>query len=270
MKTFKILGAALMAAAFSGQASAIIVDGNIDEWLSNKATWAPANSGIDASIEDQTGGLNSYLSPGYGGQAYDAEALYATILGNKLFIALATGHNPLTPTSGNNYGAGDFAIDFGKNGSYELGINFRNPNGVSTSDKFGETGGIYQVSEWYYGLWQAPGVLTSNRPVLNNPTSIMAGTKVGQSDFAYSTLAKTGYGSYTNDGHYFYEMSLDLSVLRGAGWDGSAFNIHWTENCANDFIIVDPDRYVPEPGSMALFGVAMFSLLGMRRRVRAS
>jgi hypothetical protein len=29
-------------------------------------------------------------------------------------------------------------------------------------------------------------------------------------------------------------------------------------------------RYVPEPGSMALFGVAMFSLLGMRRRVKAS
>ena len=29
-------------------------------------------------------------------------------------------------------------------------------------------------------------------------------------------------------------------------------------------------RYVPEPGSMALFGVAMFSLLGTRRRVKAS
>jgi len=268
MKTFKILGVALMAGAFSGQASAIVVDGNIDEWLSNKATWAPVNSGIHAAIDDKTGGLNTYLNPGYGGQAYDAEALYATIQGDKLFIALATGHNPLTPTSGNSYGAGDFAIDFGKNGSYELGINFRNPNGVSTADKFGVNGGIYQVSAWYYGLWQAPGVYNPGQPMLSDPTSIKAGTQVGQADFAYSTLPKTGYGTYANDGHYFYEMSLDLGMLYRNGWDGSAFNIHWAENCANDTILVDPDRNVPEPGSMALFGVAMFSLLGMRRRAK--
>jgi hypothetical protein len=58
-------------------------------------------------------------------------------------------------------------------------------------------------------------------------------------------------------------------MLTRNGWDGSAFNIHWTENCANDTILVDPDRYVPEPGSMALFGAAIFSLLGMRRRAKA-
>lgn len=269
MKVFKILGAALIAAAFSGQASAIVVDGNIDEWLSNKATWAPANSAIHAAIDDKTGGPNTYLNPGYGGQAYDAEALYATIQGDKLFIALATGHNPLTPTSGNNYGAGDFAIDFGKNGSYELGINFRNPNGVSNADNFGVNSGVYRVSEWYYGLWQAPNSYNPGNAMHSDPTSIKSGSLVGQADFAYSTLAKTGYGTYANDGHYFYEMSLDLGLLQRHGWDGSAFNIHWTENCANDTILVDPDRAVPEPGSMALFGVAMFSLLGLRRRAKA-
>ena len=269
MKNLKTLTAALIALGLSGHATAgIVVDGNIDEWLSNKTTWAPANAGIHAAIDDQTGGLNTYLSPGYGGQAYDAEALYATIHGDRLFIALATGHNPLLATSGNNYGAGDFAIDFGKNGSYELGINFRNPNGVSTADKFGVNGGVYRVSECYYGLWQAPGVQTSNKPVLNNPTSIKAGDKIADADFAYST-AKTGYGSHLGDTHYFYEMSVDIGMLTRNGWDGSAFNIHWTENCANDTILVDPDRYVPEPGSMALFGAAIFSLLGMRRRAKA-
>lgn len=258
---------ALMFAGFAGQANAIVVDGNIDEWLSSKATWAPVNAAIHSTIEDQTG--NGYLNPGYGGQAYDAEALYATILGNKLFIALATGHNPLTQTSGNNYGAGDFAIDFGKDGSYELAINYKNPNGVSASDNFGDQGGLYAVSEWYYGLWQAPGSYNPGNAMRSNPTSIKSGTKLGVAEFAYSTVAKTGYGAYANDGHYFYEMSVDLDLLRNNGWDGSAFNIHWAENCANDTIIVDPDQRVPEPASMALFGVAIFSLLAMRRRVKA-
>ena len=134
MKNITKFTLALLGSALAGQASAgIVVDGNINEWLSNTTTWATSNAGIHRTVEDQTGNNSVRLSPGYGGQAYDAEAIFATIEGSKLFIALATGHNPLTKTSGGNYGAGDFAIDFGKNGSYEVGVNFRNPNGASAS-----------------------------------------------------------------------------------------------------------------------------------------
>ena len=266
----------LLSVFIAGQASAgIVVDGNIDEWLSNKLTWATASSTTHASVEDWVRNSNGYLAPGFGGQAYDAEALFARIESGKLFIALATGHNPGTVTnaSANTYGAGDFAIDFGKNGSYELGINFRNPLSTAAIDTFGQLGGVYKNPIWALGLWDAAGnqVTPANHNVADplHPTSLTAGTMIGTADFKYSTVGATGYGKYSSDQHYFYEMSVDLSLLTTAGWDGSAFNIHWTENCANDSILVDPGQSIPEPGSLALLGAGLFGLLGLRRRQRA-
>jgi len=180
---------------------------------------------------------------------------------------LATGHDPLTRTSGNNYGAGDFAIDFGKNGSYDLGINYRNPNATSgwnAIDTFGTQGGVYKNPVWAFGLWGDDGSYKK----ADHPTSMLGGTKIGNAAFAVNTVGATGYGQYTSDRHYFYEMSVDLSLLFDAGWDGSAFNIQWTENCANDSIMVDPPAYVPEPGSLALVAAGLFGCLGLRRRAR--
>lgn len=63
------------------------------------------------------------LFPGWGGQAYDAEALYVHLDTSYLYLALVTGLSPNTPNNpaGNSYGPGDFAIDFldfGQAGSF--------------------------------------------------------------------------------------------------------------------------------------------------------
>ena len=258
-----------IALATSGSAFAgLTVDGNLADWKIDKTTWVSSLPNVHSTIEDSTGSGAYYLSPGYGGQAYDAEALYATIQGDKLFIALATGHNPLTvdKPSANIYAAGDFAIDFGKNGSYDLGINVvNNFNG-------GLLGGVYSSPTWAYGLWSNTGTQTSDPTKVDktHPSSLLGGTLLGSSAYSYTTVGASGWGSKTSDLHYFYEVSLDLSLLHLAGWDGSEFNIQWTENCANDSILVDPGHAVPEPGSLALAFVGMAGLTGIRRRRKSA
>jgi hypothetical protein len=266
----------------SAGAQAIVIDGKLFDWgvQQNKgaAGWIPTdnngitkNSNIQFTIEDwDQSTKNGFLDPGYGGQAYDAEALYALIEGNTLFIALATGHNPGTLTSGNNYGAGDFAIDFGRNGTYELGINVKRGG-----DTFGEHGGVYKVEKWDYGLWNDDSSLDYVKS--QHPTSILVGEEIGTANLVISSEQtgyeqwRTGYGQWSEDVHYFYEMSVSLSLLTDAGWNGKdAFNIHWTQNCANDSIIVDPPAGVPEPGTLALLPLGLLSLLALRRRKLAS
>lgn len=270
MNTRLLLASALGSLALSGSACAITVDGSLDDWGVDHSTWTPS-TGIQRTIEDQAGSGSYYLNPGWGGQAYDAEALYATISDGKLFIALATGHNPRTlqNPAGNSYGAGDFGIDFGKDGIYEIGININHAltrSGTSYTFENGFVeGGVYKDASWNLGLWNTSGAYDPTHPDPSSPTSLDGGTLIGNASLVYTTTAATGFGASPTDPHYFYEMSVDLSLLTNAGWDGKPFNIHWTENCANDSIIVDPPGSVPEPGTLLLLAISLLGLAGLRR-----
>ncbi len=262
----RVLIYALLTASTS--AVAITIDANLADWgiqrTGRASDWSPL-PGIVHVAEDQH---NSYLNPGYGAQAYDAEALYLTRDNDYLYIALVTGHSPLTPNrpSANSWGAGDIAIDLGADGSWDLGI--------ETTGNQGTQGGIYSGVGWAYGIWDAQGRYDPAHPDRTHPTSILGGRLEATAALAYTTSGQAGYGLWTGDKHYFYEVAVPWSVF-GSQWAGSLFDVHWTMNCANDSIqlrdtlpvpALRQTQGLPEPGSLALLPLGLVALAALRVR----
>ncbi len=275
MKTTSLAGftLALSAAAFTlpAPAAQLTIDGNFADWgIANNGTvsgWTP-NSGILFTVEDQSNANNGYLSPGWGGQAYDAEALYLTWytkMDGQTYLALGliTGHDPNTPTNGSSYGRGDFAIDFGRDGSFEFGVLTADRSGtLRQGDVVGTTN-----ADWATGLWSAPGVYDPAHS--SYVTKVNTGTDVGNA----SLVISSNFGNMGTLGgnHWFYELEIPVSVF-GNHWVGNSptesFDVQWTMLCANDIIVVDPvPATVSEPASLALvLGAAGIAGLARRRR----
>lgn len=248
------IAATLLCASTAAHAGPTI-DGNITDWglhrTGNVSDWTPSATINHYTVEDQTGNSGVFLNPGYGGQRYDAEAIYLSWDATNLYVLIITGlpfNNPHNP-AGNSYGAGDILIDFGQNGSFEYGMAVKGYAGLTP-------GSVYQVGSVNYGLWSAPGVL--GHPG-TNPVAIKTGTQTGTGQLAY-TLVGNNMGLYAADQHYAIEAAIPILSL-GAFWgNGQKFDVQWTMYCANDIISVDPlvaPRGVPEPGVPALLAAAL-------------
>ncbi len=221
----------------------MVVNGDLSDWgvtpgAYGASDWIP-DSGIAYYQEDQ----NTYkVGPGYGGQKFDAEAIYGTRANGFMYLAIVTGH-PVTGWAGQK--PGDVFFNFGAGRQYGLkttGVNagrlYRNP-GWNMSPYWGSLNSETTMKD---GVWEYMGLTTF----------VYLNSYVGPGD--------------SND-HWVMEMEAPNSFF-GDDWDESG-TIHWTQTCGNDAIDLNiPVGHTPEPATMSLLGLGLFGLCGFKFRKR--
>ena len=244
----------LMAGRASGYT--MTVDGDVSDWgiapgAFGSSDWEPlpGTQGIWGPPEDYAPGTSGgYVYPGYGGQEFDAEAFYLTYDENCAYIAVVCG---MPPSGAQGHRPGDIALDFGLDGTWDLGI--------ATTSYGGKTaGGLYTDITWASGLWGG----------VSDPTAIITGTLVCAPD-----TTSLFYSAIGGTGHYVIEASIPLDQLPSSE-EGApvSFRGHWTQTCGNDAVDAEcslpPGSIIPEPMTCTLMGIGFVALLGSQARRR--
>jgi hypothetical protein len=202
----------------------------------------------------------------FGGQQFDAKAMYLSNDAIYLYVSIVTGFNPNSVHDpygrSRDYRVGDIAINSDwahKTAAYGL-ILPTAPDGSSG------TGAIKKG-----GVWYTPDAdVGFGPPVYSNYKK--NGTNGGSYDYKYSTLLYSGNPVKYKDpvtnsfiDMHLLEARVKLSDI-GLGV-GDVAHTSWAMSCNNDFIegnhII---QAVPEPGAYAAIGSGIVTLLGLGRR----
>ncbi len=233
------------------------------DWKVNPKTgdWIP-KSGVFYTVEDYVG-PGGYVGPGWGGQRFDAEAMYLDWDDTNLYLALVTGFPRTAVKIGDQYySAGDIGIDFGVDGTYDYGIEIGGHYPGHYNGLWGGAGNVYGPVGGKKLKWVNGTVFPEANPLYmrKGQKALKVGSVGSDTTFRYNH-----HYSSPNPGndHWVVEMRIDKDVF-GSDWD-PYFRVHWTQNCGNDAI----DVTTPEPMSLALFGSGLVGVIfGLRRKKR--
>jgi len=275
----KVLGCVVLVLGFSCVAFGdFVADGDLSEWGVTPGSDWQNDVGAAQWLETWVG-YGGYVGPGYGGQKFNVEAMYATTDCSYLYYAIVTGFaDTASHDKDETYHPGDIFFDFDP--AY-VPSGSDNPTGTmeyavetTTYDHEHKKGGMAGENEGAGSFYSNVTVTLADEkwnhvyyPVgfkrIGDKKNAVA-TLVGQTDFAYND-------DYYGSDHYVIEGIIPLSYF--GGLTATSWTMSWTMTCANDIGSLEdepPMCEVPEPGSLLLVGTACLFGIGcyLRRRMK--
>jgi hypothetical protein len=230
--------------AIGGSASASTLF--LDTWGVGYGSWTPSTANVPSYVayyvEDWAGDpSDGFLDPGWGGDDYDVEAVYAGYDDDYIYLAVVTGF-PMSglPFNGDFYEPGDIAIDTDLDSDYDIAVDT-------------DASGTLRLGNL---VWENPSI--GGNPAWGGVSDPLRVTSWTQSQ----SIVDWSYSAF--DGRYAIEAVISRSVFDPT----QGFAVHWTMGCGNDAgdLTVPP---VPEPASVLLLGLGLVGG-GLARRRRRS
>ena len=262
--------------------SNIAIDGNLvgsDDWIdpaftlpgsedSTAAFWTPDRGAY--AIEDVVD-ASGRIWPGYGGQNFDAEALYTGLntTNDRLFVSLVTGFDIGGQSVGDvDYNIGDIFIDIGNDGTWDLAFDLTDVSGAATTvnsvtafttDDTPQGGGFDNIFD--------------PLDVLPSPWNANGTDGSGDVEFAYTDGDAGGDDGGDTD-HNVFEFGFDVTELQSEQMQSiDGWTVFWTMSCGNDFLFnsaagtgtFDPP-VVPTPSAFVLGSLGLLGVSAIQRR----
>lgn len=227
-------------------------------------------------------------------QSFDAEYLFYQYdkKTNMLSLGLQTGFNLISGVTqgaqGNEY-LGDLRISFGNGIEYavDFGLATKTTNGRKSLSGANDAG-VYQTTDanWSKETYYDSGTFKWARTGGTKVSDLLTNQAGSATGYSYVKQGNGGSARFVkrNETSYFRQVSFNLKNVLGSNFDFTRdfqMQAAWTMSCLNDIINGHvrlagytapkpnpnpPTTSVDAPGTLALFGLSLLTVCGIRRR----